>query len=172
MKYTRKNNTVIVRLEVGDELVSSLLEVAEKEKIGFAGVSGLGATDSFSVGVFDLGKKTYDRFDFSGSFEITGLSGNITVMDGSPYQHIHITCAGPGGKVVGGHLLECRISLTAEIILPTHSSTVFTALTVASRTPVCPTISVFAKFNIITSYFCEAINSSACAVTSKALISG
>ena len=47
MKYTRKNNTVIVRLEVGDELVSSLLEVAEKEKIGFAGVSGLGAKELY-----------------------------------------------------------------------------------------------------------------------------
>lgn len=124
MKYKRKNNTVIIRLEVGDEIVSSLLEVAENEKIGFAGVYGLGATDRFSVGVFDLCKKTYDRFDFSGSFEITGLSGNITVMDGRPYQHIHITCAGPGGNVVGGHLLECRISLTAEIILHTEEISV------------------------------------------------
>ena len=51
-------------------------------------------------------------------------------------------------------------------------STASTAFIAASIFPVCPTISVFAKFNIMLSYFLEFIASTTFSVTSYALISG
>ena len=110
-------DTVLVRLDRGDEIVKSLLAVAEKEGLTLASVSGIGATDDFEVGVFDLDRSDYDRFRFGGNHEIVSLVGNMTVKDGAPDIHLHITCAGEGGKIVGGHLFEARISLTAEIFL-------------------------------------------------------
>ena len=117
MEYRVFEDTVLVRLDKGDEIVKSLLEVAKKEGLTLASVSGIGATDDFEVGVFDLARSDYDHFRFGGNHEIVALVGNLTTKDGAPYIHLHITCAGEGGKIVGGHLFEAKISLTAEIFL-------------------------------------------------------
>ena len=117
MEYKVFEDRVLVRLDKGDEIVTSLLAVAEKEGVTLASVSGIGATDDFEVGVFDLDRSNYDRFRFVGNHEIVALAGNLTTKDGAPYVHLHITCAGEGGKIVGGHLFNARISLTAEIFL-------------------------------------------------------
>ncbi|MCR4726326.1 MAG: DNA-binding protein [Clostridia bacterium] len=110
-------NIVAVRLDKGDEILTSLLKVAKDEKIAFAAVSGIGATDDFEVGVFDLEKQDYVRARYAGNHEINSLAGNLTTKGGEPYVHLHMTAAGPGGKLAGGHLLRAVISLTAEIFL-------------------------------------------------------
>ena len=117
MEYRVFEDSVVVRLDKGDLIAKSLLAVAKKEGLTLASVSGIGATDDFEVGVFDLARSDYERFRFGGNHEITSLVGNLTTKDGEPYLHLHITCAGEGGKLVGGHLFEGRISLTAEIFL-------------------------------------------------------
>ena len=117
MEYRIFNETIVIRLDKGDKIAECLLSLARKEGVSLASVSGIGATDDFEIGVFDLEKSDYDRVRFTGNHEITSLFGNLTTKDGSPYLHLHITCAGPGGKIVGGHLFEAKISLTAEIFL-------------------------------------------------------
>ncbi|HCU56126.1 MAG TPA: DNA-binding protein [Clostridiales bacterium] len=117
MEYRVFDDTILVRLDKGDEIVKCLSEVAEKEKLTLASVSGIGATDDFEVGVFDLARSDYDHFHFHTNHEIVCLAGNVTTKDKSPYVHLHITCAGSEGRIVGGHLFEAKISLTAEIFL-------------------------------------------------------
>ena len=117
MEYKVFEDTIVVRLDKGDEIVKSLLDVAKKEKLTLASVSGIGATDDFEVGVFDLARSDYEHVRFGGNHEIVSLVGNVTAKDGAPYLHLHIACAGEGGKIVGGHLFEGKISLTAEIFL-------------------------------------------------------
>ena len=117
MEYKRYNDKIVLRLDKNDELTACLKAVAEKENIGFASVEGIGATDNFTVGVFDPAKKSYDKFNYSGDHEINAVVGNITVVDDKPYVHVHITCTGAGGKVVGGHIFECFISLTCELFI-------------------------------------------------------
>ena len=89
----------------------------KEEHIRLASVSGIGGTDDFTVGVFNTEKQAYDRFHCTGTHEITALCGNITEMNGETYTHLHMNCAGNDGKIVGGHLLDCVISLTAEIFI-------------------------------------------------------
>ena len=110
-------NVVAVRLDKGDEILESLLKVAKEEKLALASVSGIGATDDFEVGVFDLEKQDYVRARYAGNHEINSLAGNLTTKGGEPYVHLHMTAAGPGGALAGGHLLRAVISLTAEIFL-------------------------------------------------------
>lgn len=117
MEYKVFEDTVLVRLDKGDEIVKSLLEVARRESLTLASVSGIGATDDFEVGVFDLDRSDYDHYRFHGNHEIVALVGNITTKNGAPYLHLHITCAGKEGKIVGGHLFKAKVSLTAEIFL-------------------------------------------------------
>ena len=117
MEYNVFQDMIVVRLDKGDELTASLLAVAKKENLTLASVSGIGATDDFEVGVFDLARSDYEHVRFVGNHEISALAGNLTTKDGAPYLHLHITCAGDGGKIVGGHLFKANISLTAEIFL-------------------------------------------------------
>ncbi|MBP5466085.1 MAG: DUF296 domain-containing protein [Clostridia bacterium] len=117
MEYKRYDNVISLRLDKGDDITESVYKVAEKEGVKAAKVSGIGATDDFTVGVFDIEKKEYEKFDFFGNHEINALDGNITEKDGKPYIHLHITATGKGGKVVGGHLIKGVISLTCEIII-------------------------------------------------------
>ena len=117
MDYIRKGNTIFLRLEKGEEITESLLQIAEREKIRAASVSGIGATDDCTVGVFDIEKKRYDTFLYTGNREINCLVGNISRRENAPYVHTHITCTGKDGRVVGGHLLRAVVSLTAEIVL-------------------------------------------------------
>ena len=117
MEYRVFEDMILVRLDKGNEIAKSLMEVAKREGLTLASVSGIGATDDFEVGVFDLDCGDYKCFRFGGNHEIVSLAGNVTTKDGAPYVHLHITCAGEGGKIVGGHLFEAKISLTAEIFL-------------------------------------------------------
>ena len=117
MEYRAFDDTGLLRLDKGDEIVKSLLDVARKEGLTLASVSGIGATDDFEVGVFDLERSDYDHYRFQGNHEIVALVGNITTKEGAPYLHLHITCAGKEGKIVGGHLFKAKVSLTAEIFL-------------------------------------------------------
>ena len=117
MEYKVFEDKVLVRLDKGDEIVSSLLDVAKEQGLTLASVSGIGATDDFEIGVFDLERSDYDRFRFHGNHEIVSLVGNLTTKEGAPYIHLHISCAGEGGDLVGGHLFSAKISLTAEIFL-------------------------------------------------------
>jgi len=116
MEYKRFGDKIVLRLDKGDEITESVISVAQKEGVSLAEISGIGATDDFTVGVFDMAKSVYDSFSYNGNHEITSLTGNITEMNGKTYQHIHITCAGKNG-FVGGHLLRAKISLTAEIFI-------------------------------------------------------
>lgn len=117
MEYKNFEDSVCLRLDPGDEILESVIEVAKAEKIALAEISGIGATDDFTVGVFNMETNKYDEHSFSGNHEITNLCGTLTQMDGLPYQHLHITCANSQGQCVGGHLLKAKISLTAEIVI-------------------------------------------------------
>lgn len=117
MEYRKFDGTVVARLDKGDEICGCVRTIAEKEGITLADVTGIGATDDFTVGVFDVEKKAYDRFSFTGNHEITALTGNVNTMNGETYTHMHVTCAGPGGAIAAGHLLEAKISLTCELFI-------------------------------------------------------
>lgn len=120
MLYRKSGLDYIVRLEKGEEICSSLLRFAEMENILSASVTGIGATDDFTVGIYEPARKAYDPIHVTGDHEITALTGNLTRKDGCAYQHLHITCAGLGGTVTGGHLVSGTVSLTAEIFV--HAS--------------------------------------------------
>ena len=91
--------------------------MAEKEDIAVGCVSGLGAVDRFTAGVFFPQEKVYRKNDFHGNFEITSLTGTITRMDGKPYLHLHMSAGNEYGKVMGGHLNEAHVSATCEIVV-------------------------------------------------------
>ena len=118
MEYRKFGSDFVVRLDPGDEVVTSLTKLCEKEDIRLGSVSGLGAIHEATIGIFDTEKKQYHSRDYAGMYEIASLVGNLTRMEGKPYLHLHITI---GNVVTGechcGHLSRAVISATGEIIV-------------------------------------------------------
>lgn len=117
MEYRRFEDTYVIRLNKGEEVISSLKEICKNENIDLAEITGLGASDLVEIGVFNVHTKEYKTKVFEGMFEITSLVGNATRKDGEVYLHIHINFGDEDGLVKGGHLVQTRISATSEIIL-------------------------------------------------------
>jgi len=110
----------LLRLDKGEELIGSLTDFAEKEKFGFACVSGIGAASRATLAVFDTKKKKYTERDFKGDLEIVSLSGNITRLEtrnGKPRAHLHCCIAGRDNSAFAGHLVSAEISVTCEIVI-------------------------------------------------------
>ncbi|MCQ2441066.1 MAG: DNA-binding protein [Clostridia bacterium] len=117
MQYKKFENKILLRTDIGEDISEQILKIADKEKITLASVSGIGAVNDFTIGIFNLEKGEYETSQFKGSYEITSLNGNISTMDKKPYVHLHINCAGKDGKTVGGHLLKSQVSITGEIFI-------------------------------------------------------
>ncbi len=124
MRAKQFGNSIVVRVDRGELLIEALDEVCRTFSVRCASVSGIGATDSFVCGVFNIQTKEYKELKFTGTYEILSLCGNITCMNGSPYIHIHITAGDEECKCIGGHLKQARISATCEIILSLIDSAV------------------------------------------------
>lgn len=119
MKYKRFGEDIAVRLEVGEEILASLAELAEREGVTFAEVGGIGAVDEFVVSVYDVDAKKYYDNTFREPLEIVSLAGTVTERDGKPYLHLHASAGRTDGSVVGGHLRRAVVSATCEIVVHT-----------------------------------------------------
>lgn len=117
MDYRRFNDTLLVRIDRGEEIIEKVREIAEKERIRLASIEALGATDDFTVGVYDLAAKQYDSYHFTGAYEIVSLIGTITEKDGAFYQHLHMCAGGKNGETIGGHLNRATVSATCEMVI-------------------------------------------------------
>lgn len=117
MEYKRFGNKIIVRIDKDEEILEQVKELALKENIRLAAVQALGATNSFTVGVYNVAEKKYYANTFSGSFEIVSLTGTINTMNGAFYTHLHMSAGNDKGEVFGGHLNRAVVSATCEMIV-------------------------------------------------------
>lgn len=117
MDYRRYGDTIVLRLDPGDEICESLLNLAERENIALADLKGLGAVNDLTVSIFDSRAQRYISNPFRGPYEIVSLTGTLTRRDDKPYLHAHMSASDIRGNVVGGHLTQAVISVTGEIIL-------------------------------------------------------
>lgn len=117
MLSKRIGNTLVVRVDRGEELIEGIKTAVKREKIRLGIVSGIGAASSTTLGVYNVEEKKYYQNVFQGIHEITHLSGNVSEMNGKTYLHLHITIADEKGHAYGGHLNEAVIGATSEIFI-------------------------------------------------------
>jgi len=86
-------------------------------KITVGVISGIGAVNNAVLKFFDPQTKKYFSKEFSGSYEIAPLNGNISAMNGRAYLHLHINLTDSGFNSFGGHLESAIVSATFEAII-------------------------------------------------------
>ena len=117
MDYKKAGNKYVLRLNRGEEVISSITELCKKENIKAGSVSGIGATQLVEAGFYNFNKKKYCGYCYHQNMEILSLLGNISTKDGEPYLHLHIVVLNDEGEASGGHLTKAVISVTGEIFI-------------------------------------------------------
>lgn len=117
MEYKRFENTIVARIDRGEEILEKIKEIALNENIKLANINALGATNDFTVGVFKTEEKKYYANEFKGDFEIVSLTGTINTMNDEFYTHIHMSAGNEKGEVFGGHLNRAVVSATCEMVI-------------------------------------------------------
>ena len=87
MEYRRFGNTIIARIDQGEDVLEKMKRIAMLEDVKLASVSALGTFSSMTVGIYDLEKRQFMGNDFEGMFEIVSFTGTINTMDGKYYSH-------------------------------------------------------------------------------------
>ena len=117
MEYRRFGNTIVARIDQGEDVLEKMKRIAMLEDVKLASVSALGTFSSMTVGIYDLEKRQFMGNDFEGMFEIVSFTGTINTMDGKYYSHIHAAAADAKGNVYGGHLSRGIIGATCEMVI-------------------------------------------------------
>lgn len=117
MDYRKFDNTIIARIDKGEEILEQVKNIALKENIKLASITALGAINDFTVGVFKTDEKKYYANEFKGSFEIVSLTGTINTMNDEFYAHLHLSAGNEKGEVFGGHLNRATVSATCEMVI-------------------------------------------------------
>ena len=119
MDYRKFGTTYVMRLDPGEEIVEKVLWLAAVEEIKLATVTGLGAVDNVTLGIFSPDTKQYKANLFHADFEIVSLTGTITTQKNRPYTHLHMAVGDLSARVFGGHLNRAVVSATAELVIQT-----------------------------------------------------
>jgi hypothetical protein len=104
-------------LAKGDNINKTFESFAEVKGVGCAWLNGIGALENPEIGYYSLEDKSYYRKTFKGEYELTSLIGNITLKEGKPFSHTHITFSDTEFRVFGGHLFNANITAAGEFIM-------------------------------------------------------
>ena len=118
----------MLRLEKGEEVISSIADFAAKNKITAGIVSGIGAITDVTIGYFSGLEKKYFQETFNDEYELLSLSGNISYLDSSPMIHAHIVMSKTDYSLTGGHCFSARVALTVEIYVFTFEQEIRRAM--------------------------------------------
>lgn len=121
MEYKKFGETYYIRIDRGDEVIASILEVCRKESVPSAIFSGIGGCSCAELQVFIPEKGAFETETIEGMLELVSLNGNIMLGENNqPYFHAHALFAfKEDGRhsIAAGHLKSTTVRYTAEIEL-------------------------------------------------------
>ena len=135
MKFRMDKSRAYMTLAKGDNINKTFESFAEVKGVGCAWLNGIGALENPEIGYYSLEDKSYYRKIFKGEYELTSLIGNITLKEGKPFSHTHITFSDTEFRVFGGHLFNANITAAGEFIMQFGSDEINREMNVAIGLP-------------------------------------
>lgn len=117
MESLTTTKTYMGKLTHGADLIEELTEFCLVHNIRCARIEVIGAVQQARLGFYDQTTKVYEFFDIPNPLEITHCIGNVSLKDGTPIVHAHVTLAGHDGKAYGGHLAKGTTIFACECII-------------------------------------------------------
>ncbi len=113
-----KARTFLGRFRSGTDLLDELNLFCVRHKIELGFFSVIGALTKARLGYYEQQKKRYVTcVELKKKLEITSCTGNISLKDGRPFVHAHVTLADLRGRCYGGHLMRGAKIFAAEYLI-------------------------------------------------------
>ena len=121
MDYRKFGDTVYIRMDKGDEIIGSILDICEKEQIPSAIFSGIGGCSEAQIQTFLPETGTFETQTICGMLEMASRTGSVISDDQKGlYQHTHGVFSYKDGDehcISAGHIKSITVLYTAEIEL-------------------------------------------------------
>jgi predicted DNA-binding protein with PD1-like motif len=117
MKVKEFGSYYILRLQKGEEIITSLRSAFEHTELKGVFFFGLGVGENLVLGYFDARRKTYIKKLFAGEYEFTSFAGNIARHGRDCIVHCHVTITDREFHAFGGHLFQGTVPATCEIVM-------------------------------------------------------
>ena len=127
MERQRTSYGWVLRIDPDEELYETLRAFAVEHDLRAGTLTGIGAVGEAELGFFVRENRTYVRRVFRGEHEILSLIGNLSVLEGAPFLHCHLTLAGRDFVAYGGHLSRAVVSVTCEVHVVTSPGAIVRA---------------------------------------------
>ena len=111
----------ILKPPFGSDVLKELEDYVRANGINLAWLSGLGAVSRATIRYYDQPKKAWVDLDLDRRLEVTGLWGNVSLLNGEPIVHLHCVLADEKGRCYGGHLGNNTLVFNLEILMTTLS---------------------------------------------------
>jgi len=111
----------ILKPPFGSDLLKELEDFVRARGINLAWLSGLGAVSRATIRYYHQPSQSWMDLDFDRRLEVAGMLGNVSLLNGQPIVHAHITLSDEDGRCYGGHLGSNTLVFNMEILLTTLS---------------------------------------------------
>ena len=105
------------KLSHGADLLEEITKICVDQGICLGRIEALGAVKKARLGYYNQQDHEYHFFDLNQTLEITNLIGNISIKDGVPVVHAHVTLSDKDGQAYGGHLAPGTIVFACEVVI-------------------------------------------------------
>ncbi len=120
MKQGKLSRVIVERFKTGDDILERLNDLVLRNRVSAGSFTAIGAVEKATVGYF-VGSGKYSTISLQGTLEIVSCLGNVSLKEGAPFVHAHITLSDKEGKTYGGHLMSgTTVGATFELTLHSY----------------------------------------------------
>jgi predicted DNA-binding protein with PD1-like motif len=123
MQYKKFEAEYMLRLDAGEDIVEGLKDFCNENGIRAGKVSGIGAIHQVTISFFDVQNGVFIDKEIPAEVEMLSLMGNISMMEGEIYPHLHVTLSDENFNIFGGHLSAGIVNATAELFIKVYDWT-------------------------------------------------
>ncbi|MFH1590918.1 MAG: PPC domain-containing DNA-binding protein [archaeon] len=116
MKAIKTDYGFLLKIESGEEVISSITGFCEEQGLGAGVMLGLGAVRDAELAYYNPETKEYETRLFDEQMEVVSFLSNIAMEEGKVLLHPHCTLGRKDFSLIGGHLIRAE----AKPVLETH----------------------------------------------------
>ena len=117
MKPVTPGKSYLGKLAHDGDLLEELNAFCAAQDIRLGRVEAIGAVRKARIGYYHQDTRTYEFHEFNEPMEITALAGNVSLKDGKPFVHAHVTLTNAKGQAFGGHLAPGTVVFACEALV-------------------------------------------------------